>query len=52
MSADTKCQLSIVDMLLNDTATLDVFDKSTESMTCDDTDVRMIKKTIFPSYLL
>ncbi|XP_022161721.1 cyclic AMP-responsive element-binding protein 3-like protein 2 [Myzus persicae] len=27
MSADGKCPLSIVDMLLNDTATLDVFDK-------------------------
>jgi len=27
MSADGKCPLSIVDMLLNDTSTLDVFDK-------------------------
>lgn len=29
MSADGKCPLSIVDMLLNDTSTLDVFDKPT-----------------------
>lgn len=27
-STDSKCQLSIVDMLLNDSAALDVFDKS------------------------
>ncbi|VVC30512.1 Hypothetical protein CINCED_3A004392 [Cinara cedri] len=39
MSADTtKCQLSIVDMLLNDTATLDVFDKSAGSVAGDDAD--------------
>ncbi|XP_025203061.1 uncharacterized protein LOC112600111 [Melanaphis sacchari] len=35
MSADAKCPLSIVDMLLNDTSTLDVFDKPAAD---DDTD--------------
>ncbi|KAE9536495.1 hypothetical protein AGLY_007284 [Aphis glycines] len=35
MSADAKCPLSIVDMLLNDTSTLDVFDKPAVD---DDTD--------------